>query len=61
MLVNAISECAGDYVNTATMEVFVEKRGGGHTTDLVMLAGARLVTASETKEDQTWDEALVKR
>jgi len=61
VLLNAISECAGDYAKIATMEVFVEKRGGGHTTDLAMLAGARLVTASETKEGRTWDEALVKR
>jgi putative DNA primase/helicase len=61
VFVNAIAKCAGDYAKTATMEVFVEKRGERHTTDLAMLAGARLVTASETKEGRKWDEALIKR
>jgi putative DNA primase/helicase len=52
---------AGDYAVTATMEAFVEKRGERHTTDIAALAGARLVTASETQKGRRWDEALIGR
>ena len=60
-LVNTIAAIAGDYAITATMEAFITKRGEHHTTDIAMLAGARLVTASETREGRRWDEALINR
>jgi putative DNA primase/helicase len=58
---NAIAATEGDYHVVATMEAFVEKRGERHTTDIAALAGARLVTASETQKSRHWDEALITR
>jgi putative DNA primase/helicase len=40
----------GDYATTAAMDTFTASRSEKHTTDLAMLRGARLVTASETEE-----------
>ena len=50
----------GDYSRTAAMDTFTEARGERHPTDLAHLAGARLVTASETEEGRPWAEAKVK-
>jgi len=61
VLVNTLDAIAGDYAKTATMEAFIAKRGEPHTTDIAMLAGARLVTASETQKGRRWDEALIGR
>ena len=35
--------------------------GERHTTDIAMLRGARLVTASETEEGRAWAEARIKQ
>jgi putative DNA primase/helicase len=51
----------GDYAATAPMETFAAARGERHPTDLAMLRGARLVTASETEEGRAWNEARVKQ
>jgi putative DNA primase/helicase len=61
VLLNTLVAIAGDYAVTATMDVFVAKRGEHHSTDVAMLAGARLVTASETQKGRHWDEALIGR
>lgn len=50
----------GDYVRTASMDTFTANYGDRHTTELAMLYGARLVTASETQAGKRWDEAKVK-
>lgn len=50
----------GDYAVTATMETFTASRGDRHSTELAMLRGARLVTASETEEGRAWAEARLK-
>ena len=41
-------------------DTFAAVRGDRHTTDLAMLRGARLVTASETREGRAWDEVRIK-
>jgi len=50
----------GDYGVNATMEAFEKQKNGQHTTDLAMLNGARLVTASETEEGAAWNEKRIK-
>jgi putative DNA primase/helicase len=61
VLLNTMSDIAGpDYAKTPTMDTFLAKRGDrGHSTDIAMLAGARLVTAAETRPGRPWDEALI--
>jgi putative DNA primase/helicase len=60
VFVNTISGVAGDYAITAPMDTLIEARGDRHPTDLAMLAGARLVTASETEQGRAWAEARIK-
>lgn len=50
----------GDYAVTASMDTFIASHGDRHSTDLAMLRGARLVTASETEEGRQWAEARIK-
>ncbi len=51
----------GDYAVTASMDVFIASSGDRHPTDLAMLRGARLVTASETEEGRQWAESRIKQ
>lgn len=46
-------------VHSAT-ETFMDSSGSRHPTELAMLHGARLVTASETEEGQAWAESKIK-
>jgi putative DNA primase/helicase len=50
----------GEYSATATIETFAESKFDRHSTDLAMLKGARLVTASETEQGRGWNEAKLK-
>lgn len=50
----------GDYGMTSSMDTFTESYGEKHSTDLAMMAGARLVTADETKAGKRWDDQRVK-
>lgn len=50
----------GDYARNCPADSFVGRKDGTIPNDLAMLAGARLVTASETAEGKPLDEALVK-
>jgi putative DNA primase/helicase len=43
------------------METFTASNNDKHPTDLAMLAGARLVTASETEEGRAWAESRIKQ
>jgi putative DNA primase/helicase len=43
------------------MDTFTASRGDRHPTELAMLRGARLVTASETEEGRSWAEARIKQ
>jgi len=57
---DTISYILGDYATTTAVETFVGRREGAIPNDLAALAGARLVTCSETGEGGGLDEALVK-
>ncbi len=50
-----------DYATTSSMDTFVESRGDRHPTDLAMLRGARLVTASETEAGKNSAESRISR
>ncbi|MGA2638444.1 phage/plasmid primase, P4 family [Methylocella sp.] len=50
----------GDYHVTASMDMFIASAHDRHPTDLAMLRGARLVTASETEKGRAWAETRIK-
>lgn len=58
--INAIAGIMGDYHTSASMTTFTASQNERHSTDIAMLVGARLVTASETEAGKRWDEARVK-
>jgi len=60
VFMNTITGIMGDYAVTAGMETFTASKNDRHTTELAMLRGARLVTASETEEGRAWAEAKIK-
>jgi putative DNA primase/helicase len=60
VFLNVLSGVLGDYASTATMDTFTASYGDKHTTDIAMLVGSRLVTASETVAGKRWDEARIK-
>ncbi|RWI92865.1 phage/plasmid primase, P4 family [Mesorhizobium sp.] len=57
---NTMAGIIGDYATTAAMETFTSSSTDKHPTDLAMLRGARLVTASETEEGRAWAESRIK-
>lgn len=60
VFLNTLTGIMGDYAVTAPMETFADSRNDRHPTDLAMLKGARLVSASETERGRGWAEAKVK-
>ena len=58
-LVGAMTEILGDYAKTAPMETFLASRHHRHPTELAMLDGARLVTASELEANQAWCQSRI--
>jgi putative DNA primase/helicase len=61
VLFNTASAILGDYAVTAAMDTFTASRNERHSTELAMLRGARLVTASETEEGRKWADARIKQ
>jgi putative DNA primase/helicase len=61
VFLNVLTGILKDYAATAAMDTFTASRSEKHTTDLAMLRGARLVTASETEEGRAWAEARIKQ
>ena len=59
--IDTCSVIMGDYAKAAAMETFAARRQSQHSTELAMLRGARLVTASETEEGAAWAEARIKQ
>jgi putative DNA primase/helicase len=59
LFINTLRAIWGDYATVASMETFIETRHEQHSTDLAMLAGARLVIAQEVKKGQAWAEAKI--
>ena len=59
-VVEAVAGCMGDYAASTPMETFLASRFERHPTELAALCGARMVTAVETDEGRSWDEAKIK-
>jgi putative DNA primase/helicase len=49
VFLNILTRIFRDYVKTAAMDTFTSSKNDKHPTELAMLRGARLVTASETE------------
>lgn len=60
VFLNTVIGVLADYATTAAMETFTNSRFDRHPTELAMLMGSRLVTASETEQGRGWNEAKVK-
>lgn len=61
VFLNTVAGILADYCTTAPMDTFTSSPGDRHPTDLAMLRGARLVTATETEEGRAWAEAKIKQ
>ena len=61
VFLNVVQTIMKDYAVTAAMDTFTASNTDKHSTDLAMLHGARLVTASETEEGRAWAEARIKQ
>lgn len=61
VFLNVLTAILAAYATTAAMDTFTASKGDKHPTDMAMLRGARLVTASETEEDRAWAEARIKQ
>lgn len=60
VFLNTLVHILGDYAVSAPMETFTASKFASHPTDVAMLKGARIVTASETEEGRAWAEARIK-
>jgi putative DNA primase/helicase len=60
VLLSTVAGILGDYHKTAPIETFTASYVDRHPTDLAMLRGARLVTATETEEGRQWAESRIK-
>ena len=60
VFLNTLVRVLGSYAAVAAMDTFTSSRFDRHPAELAALVGARLVTAQETQEDRSWDEAKVK-
>lgn len=61
VLLNTVAAVMADYARNAAMETFTASQGDRHPTDLAMLRGARMVSASETEEGRAWAEVRIKQ
>lgn len=57
---NTLLRILGSYAQVAAMDTFTASRFDRHPAELAALFGARLVTAQETQEGRSWDEAKIK-
>lgn len=60
VMANVIVKIMGDYVQTANFDLLASKETNGATNDIARLAGARLVMANETKDNQRMDDQKLK-
>lgn len=61
VFLNTVAGIMADYATTAGMDTFTASKHDRHPTDLAMLKGARLVSASETEEGRAWAESRIKQ
>lgn len=59
-MLNALAGVIGDYSAVASLDTFTASHNDRHPTELAVLRGARMVTASETEEGRRWAEARIK-
>ena len=60
MFIDTLQGILKDYSVTATMDALSASQNDRHSTDLAAMAGARLVTTSETAAGKRWDEQRIK-
>jgi putative DNA primase/helicase len=60
VFLNLLVHILGEYAAAAPMDTFTKAKFNGHPTELAMLKGPRLVTASETEDGKAWAEARIK-
>ena len=60
VFLNMLVYILGEYAKSAPMDTFTSAKFSAHPTEIAMLRGARLVTASETEEGRSWAEARIK-
>ena len=60
VFLNTVAAVLGDYARVAAMETFTTSPTDKHPTDLAMLRGARLVSATETEEGRAWAERAIR-
>ncbi len=61
VFLNTTASIVEAYAATAAMDTFTASKSDRHPTDLAMLRGARMVTASETEEGRAWAESRIKQ
>lgn len=60
VFLNVLNDILASYAMTAPTEVFTASKFERHSTEVAVLAGARLVTASEVDYGKTWNVARLK-
>jgi putative DNA primase/helicase len=60
VFLNVLSGILADYARVAPGDVFTQSFGERHSTEIAMLAGARLVVASEIEHGKKWNQVRVK-
>jgi putative DNA primase/helicase len=60
VFLNVLAGVIGSYAVTAAMDTFTASKADKHPTELAMLKGSRLVSASETEEGRAWAESRIK-
>ena len=61
VFLNVVTSILRGYAVTAAMDTLTASKNDKHPTDLAMLRGARMVTASETEEGHAWAESRIKQ
>ena len=59
--VRVLSEILGTYSRACNMDAFTNRDRSEHSTEIAKLAGARLVTATETDAGAKWNEPRIKQ
>jgi len=60
VLLNTVAGIMGNYARSASLELFLQTKHDQHPTAIAGLAGARLVTVTETEKGGRWAEAKIK-
>lgn len=61
VFLRVVEDILGSYKVAAQMEVFMATRSEQHPVGVAVLAGARLVTATETESGRRWNESRIKQ